>query len=235
MNPADRCEQIVIDGPAASGKSTLAGAIADRLGAAYVNTGDMYRTLTWVVLGKGIDPTRAESLASIVGLLGSVDIRYVRGADGRLSLQLDDEPVPRSEIRSARVAGQVSHVARIPEVRQWMLQRQRAVVDIGLIVMEGRDIGTVVFPEARHKFFVTASPEERARRRLYQGGETVDGATLASVAAEIAARDHMDMTRPVAPLRPADDAVQIDTTGLTEDQVVDAVLAHVQKRWEQER
>jgi cytidylate kinase len=217
--------QIAIDGPAASGKSTVARTVAERLGACYINTGEMYRTLAWVVVQRQLDPER--DAAAIVALLPTLEIRYQPGHDGRLALMLNGQPVAAAEIRAPQVTRAVSAVAAIPAVRHWLVARQQESARHGLIVMEGRDIGTVVLPSARHKFFITASPLERARRRLAQSGETFTGATLESVAAEITERDRLDSTRAVSPLRPAADAVLIDTTTMTIDQVVDQVIRHI--------
>lgn len=229
----ERFEQIAIDGPAASGKSTVARMVAEALGAFYVNSGEMYRTLTWAALQRGIDPERQP--AKVPALLPELDLRYERDGHGRSVLTLNGKPVPSSEIRAPGVAAKVGYLARIGEVREWLRDRQLACRELGLIVMEGRDIGTVVLPDARHKFFLTASPTERARRRLAQGGETVDGATLASVAAEIAQRDELDRNRPIAPLREAPDAVIVDSTGQTIDQVIAKILGTIHERWEKER
>jgi CMP/dCMP kinase len=218
--------QIAIDGPAASGKSTVAKRLATNLGGYYINTGEMYRALTHLVLQAGVDPEQNSD--AVAAMLPACDLVFACNADDEIELQLAGVTLPRKPLRSPQVAERVSYVARIPAVRQWMVERQRLTESLGLIIMEGRDIGTVVFPRATHKFFVTASPEERARRRLGQSGETVDGATLASVAADIAARDKMDSTRAVSPLKPADDAILVDTTGLDIDGVVDTICAHIQ-------
>lgn len=211
---------IAIDGPAASGKSTVARLVAARLNGFTINTGDMYRTVTWVALTRGIAPDRDPE--AVGRLLPALDLRYEL-RDGKPQLFLNGEPVPQAEIRAPRVAAAVSHIAKIPAVRDWMLHRQRDTAHLGLIVMEGRDIGTVIFPDTPHKFFVTASPEVRAKRRLLQAGETADGATVASVAAEIAERDRLDSTRAVAPLRAAPDAILVDTDGLTAEQAADLI------------
>lgn len=216
--------QIAIDGPAASGKSTVARLVAARLGGFYINTGDMYRTVTRAALDAGLDPNAQPD--AVVALLAGLDLRY-RLVDGVPVLHLNGQPVPQESIRAPEVASQVSFVARIPGVRDWLRERQRETRALGIIVMEGRDIGTVILPDASHKFFVIASPMERARRRLAQAGEVTDGATLASVAAEIAERDRIDSTRAVAPLRPAEDAVHINTDDLTPDQVADRIIACV--------
>ncbi|MCK5804916.1 MAG: (d)CMP kinase [Lentisphaeria bacterium] len=220
--------QVTIDGPAASGKSTVAKLVAQRLGGHYINTGDMYRTVACAVLRRGGDPrNQTEEIAEV---LPTLDLGYVLDEGGSLVLMLNGEPVKQEEIRTAEVAAVVSYVARIPAVRYWLRARQRKTVELGTIVMEGRDIGTVILPNASNKFFMTASPEERARRRFAQPGEVPAGATLASVAAEIAERDQMDMNRPVSPLRPAEDAVLIDTDGLTPEQVADRIVDRVEGR-----
>ena len=221
---ASRKCQIAIDGPAASGKSTIAQKIAERLGGFYVNTGDMYRTVTWKALEAGIDPVADPD--SVAGLLFRLDIRYMTKNSG-LILTCNDVPVDRALIRTPEVTANVSHVAKLPIVRQWMIERQRESASLGLVVAEGRDIGTVVFPEAKWKFFVTATPMERARRRLAQDGEAADDATLETVAAEIAERDRIDSTRDVAPLKQADDAILIDSTEMTIDDVLETILTHV--------
>ena len=225
-------EQIAIDGPAASGKSTVAHLTAQRLAGYYINTGDMYRTLTWVVRECGIDPV--ENAAAVVALLAEVDIRYELDQDGIPRLLLNGESVRQSDIRGPEVAADVSDVAKIPEVREWMVERQRATGELGLVVMEGRDIGTVIFPDAKYKFFLTASAEERARRRLNQAGESPSNATIESVAAEIARRDEIDSTRAVAPLRPAADAEIVDSTNLSPEQVVEHIVTVILDREEGE-
>lgn len=218
-------QQIAFDGPAASGKSTVAKRVAEALGAYYINTGEMYRTLTWQVVLAGIDPQQSPD--AVETLLDSVEIRYEL-LDGELTLTCNGEPVDRQKIRAPHVTAHVSHVAKIPAVRAWMVERQQESASLGLVVAEGRDIGTVVFPNAKWKFFVTASPMERARRRLAQDGEAADNATLESVAQEIAERDRIDSTRAVSPLKQADDAVLVDTSDMTIDDVVEKVLAHIQ-------
>jgi len=217
--------KIAIDGPAASGKSTVARLVAERLGGYYVNTGDMYRAVSWAALERGVDV--AGDPAGVTALLRSLELRYRVAGPGRLQLYLNGEPVPQERIRSAEVAAVVSLVARLPAVREWLRDRQRECCALGTVVMEGRDIGTVILPDAPFKFFVTASPEERARRRLAQAGEVAPGATIASVAAEIAERDRIDSSRAVAPLRAAADALTICTDGMTPDEVTARIVAVV--------
>ncbi len=217
-------EVIAIDGPAASGKSTAARQVAEALGVPYVNTGNLYRAVAWAALARGIDP--ALPGADLAPVLATLSLEHRRDPDGSLTLLVDGRPAG-AEIRSPEVAKRVSQVAARPEVRAWLVARQRACAALGLIVMEGRDIGTVIFPRARFKFFLTASPEVRARRRLAQDGEVPADATVASVAAEIARRDEMDSNRTHAPLRQAPDAELVDSSGLTIEQVVARIAGRV--------
>jgi len=216
---------IAIDGPAASGKSTVARLLAGRLGGYYINTGDMYRTVTWQAQVRGIDVESDSS--AVVAMLDTIELSYELSTEDVPELLLNGKTVPAEQIRNSSVTRQVSYVARIPGVRTWMRVRQRDSRKLGTIVMEGRDIGTVILRDAPHKFFITASAEVRARRRLGQAGETDPGATVAAVAAEIAERDRIDSTRQVAPLKPAHDATFIITDELTAEQVVDAIVAHI--------
>lgn len=204
----------------------MARLVAERIGGVYINSGDMYRTLAFLAVENGVDPVADPQ--AVAGLLAVNELEYVLDACGQPELRLNQRPVSQAAIRSPRIAQVVSFVARIPAVREWLRVRQRATVRLGRIVMEGRDIGTVIFPQTPHKFFLSASPDVRAARRLAQAGETADGATLPSVAAELAVRDRIDRTRAVAPLRPASDAVIIDTASLTAAQVADCIAAHVQ-------
>ena len=220
MNNLGQFFQVAIDGPAASGKSTVAKLLAKRIGGYYINTGDMYRAVAWQALFHGVAPE------DVVKLLPSFDLRY-RIVNGVPTLFLNDAVVPHDAIRSPEVSAIVSQVAAVPAVREWMLDRQRECKEVGIVIMEGRDIGTVIFPQAKFKFFVTASPMERARRRLAQKGEVVEGATLESVAADIARRDEIDSTRAVAPLRPAEDAVTIMTDGISAEEVAELLAAAI--------
>ena len=214
--------KIAIDGPAASGKSTVARLVAERLGGYCVNTGDLYRAVSWVALERGLDV--ANDAASVAALLTTLDLRYRVVGPGQLQLCLNGRPVPQEHVRSAAVAAVVSLVARLPAVRAWLRERQRECCTLGTVVMEGRDIGTVILPDAPFKFFLTASPEERARRRLAQAGEVAPGATVATVAAQIAERDRIDSSREVAPLRAAAEALTICTDGITPEAVAERIV-----------
>ena len=214
--------QIAIDGPAASGKSTDAKLLAERINGLYVNTGLMYRAVAGAAYNLGIDPEKNPQ--ELVKLLPQWTLEYrLDNENKKLELFFNDKPVDNAFLRSKEVSDVVSQVAAIPEVRDWMLQKQRDCAKLPIIVMEGRDIQTVVLPNATYKFFITASAEERAKRRLNQG-DFKDGTTLAEVAAQIAMRDQIDSTREIAPLKAADDALTIMTDGMTPDEVVDRMI-----------
>jgi CMP/dCMP kinase len=196
---------VAIDGPAGSGKSTVARAVATRLGLEVLDTGSMYRAITAVALRAGVDPADAERVAK---LAEACDLRV------NDRVVVDDVDVT-DELRGAPVNEAVSVVSANPGVRAALVLRQRAwVSDRGGGVVEGRDIGTVVFPDATLKVFLTASDEERQRRR--SGDE---------VAQSVARRDRLDQGRAASPLRRADDAHELDTTGRSADEVIDEVLA----------
>ena len=201
---------IAIDGPAGSGKSTIARTLATRLGLAYLDTGAMYRSVAFATLRSGIDPGDADAVARVAATV-AIEVA------GRVTVDGVDAT---AAIRGPEVTTAVSAVAANPAVRRQMVARQRAWAaahDGGVI--EGRDIGTVVFPEAELKVFLTASEEERARRRRREAGE--------AVAADIARRDQVDASRPVSPMKPADDAVVLDTTERTVDEIVAELLARL--------
>ena len=206
---------IAIDGPAGSGKSTVARAVADRLGLAYLDTGAMYRSVAFAAIWRGIDPADAEPVAELARAMELTvgDTVIVDGVDATI------------EIRNPEVTRAVSTVAANPAVRAELVLRQRewAAAHEGGVVVEGRDIGTVVFPDAPLKVYLTADDRERASRR---SKEMLD-LHYDEVAADIARRDHIDSTRPESPLSVAPDAVRIDTTGRDVAEVVDEVLALV--------
>ena len=219
--------QIAIDGPAASGKSTDAKLLAERINGLYVNTGLMYRAVAGAAYNLSIDPEKNPQ--ELVKLLPQWTLEYrLDDENKKLELFFNDKPVDNAFLRSKEVSDVVSQVAAIPEVRDWMLQKQRDCAKLPIIIMEGRDIQTVVLPNASYKFFITASPEERARRRLKQG-DFKDGTTLKEVAEQIKLRDHLDSTRPIAPLKPAKDSLVINTDNMTPDEVVDKMVEHMQK------
>lgn len=209
---------IAVDGPAGSGKSTIAAAVAKRLDISHIDTGAMYRALALKVLRSALAPENATAVARV---LPGTDITVGNG-----SVVLDGEPV-EGLIRSPEVTAVSSVVAQHQPVRMWMVDRQREVVHgaPGGAVVEGRDIGTVVLPDADLKVYLTASEEQRARRRAAERGASEAEALL-----EVSSRDARDIAREHSPLRAAEDAVVIDTTDLTIDQVVDSVLEAMRER-----
>jgi CMP/dCMP kinase len=217
---------IAIDGPAASGKSTIASCIAEALNITYVNTGNMYRAVTLFAMQRGFTTGSTTAEKTVIEALSAMKLDYVRSEDGSLPLELNGVSVNQA-IRTPEVSENVSFVAAIPAVRNWLIEKQRQFAKLGMIVMEGRDIGTVVFPNAKYKFFLTASPEVRAKRRLEQEGESLEGATVASVAKEIAKRDEMDTNRKIAPLKQAEDAILIDTSDMTIDEIVKLISKQI--------
>lgn len=209
---------IAIDGPAGAGKSTIAKKAAAALGFAYIDTGAMYRSVTWKLLQKG-EPF-SEGLA---GRLAR-EIRISFRPEGARNRVFVDETEVTDAIRSMPVTKLVSRVAAVPAVREAMVDQQRRMGREGNVVLDGRDIGTVVFPDSPCKIYLTASVEERARRRgkeLEAKGEAVDYKLLQ---ADIAARDKQDMERDVSPLKQADDAVYLDTSDLSIDEVTGTIL-----------
>ena len=212
---------IAIDGPAASGKSSTAGLVAEQLGWAHLDSGALYRALTLAALdniGEGWSGQK------ILGLADELPVRLVRVGDV-FRPEVAGVDVDQA-IRTDRVTRHVSALAAIPEVRTWVNTQQRRAVEAseGGVVVDGRDIGTVVFPEAPLKIFLTATPDERARRRLSQRGEVVDVELVRRESQALAARDAADSHRRIAPLKAAPDAVLLDTTTLTLEQQVTRVV-----------
>lgn len=222
---------IAIDGPAASGKTTVGRLLAQQLNYLLLDTGVMYRAVALAVLDAGISPTDVEGVTEVARAI-KIDILPPLIQDGRLyTVLLNDQDVTWA-LRGEGVTRLVSQVSAYAGVREEMLLRQRRIGEAGRIVMVGRDIGTVVLPQAPIKFYVTASAEERARRRCLEeqgrdGGESADYATIL---ADILERDHRDATRTLAPLLPAADAQLIDTTYDTPEQVVALMLSMIQAK-----
>lgn len=217
--------QVAIDGPASSGKSTVAKIIAKRFGYVYCDTGAMYRSVTWAALENGIDVSDTKQ---VIDLARRIKITFEPGRPDQ-RVFVDGHEVTK-DIRTEKIAANVSAVAAIPEVRAQMVEQQRQIAQAGGIVMDGRDIGTTVLPDAQVKVFLVASAHERARRRyeenLQKGLATQ---SLDELEAAIKLRDQKDSTRKVSPLTQAKDAILIDTTSLTIDQVVDEISALIKK------
>ncbi|MGY1840157.1 MULTISPECIES: (d)CMP kinase [unclassified Modestobacter] len=211
--------QVTLDGPSGTGKSSVARAVATRLGADYLDTGAMYRAATVAVLDAGVDLDDAEGIARAVA---AADIRIGTSAAAEL-VQVDGVDVA-ARIRGAEVTRAVSPVSAVPAVRRLLVDRQRALVAAAdAVVVEGRDIGTVVLPGATCKIYLTAAPEVRAERRAGQLG-VHDPARIAQIAADLRRRDEYDSSRADSPLRPAEDAIVVDSTGLDREAVVERVL-----------
>jgi CMP/dCMP kinase len=205
---------IALDGPSGTGKSTVARGLARRLGFRYLDTGAMYRAATWAVLRDGIDP---ENAAAVTDLVARTRITVTTDPDDQ-HVTVDGRSVDR-EIRSKAVTTAVSPVSAIPQVRALLVEQQRELIDSGAVVVEGRDIGTVVAPDAPLKIFLTASPDARATRRSRQ-----DGTDRSGTAADLDRRDAYDSSRAHSPLRAADDAVHVDTTTMYIDEVIQHLI-----------
>jgi CMP/dCMP kinase len=220
---------VAIDGPAGAGKSTIGALVAERLGYLFLDTGAMYRAVALAALRQGIDPndaTRLAALAKAVRIaIGPPTVR-----DGRAYSVLLDGADVTWDIRRGDVDRTVSQVARIPGVRDTMVKQQREMASRGRIVMVGRDIGTVVLPDAERKVFLTASAAERARRREEELAARGEKRSRSELLAEILRRDELDSKRTVAPLRAADDAVVVETDSLTVREALERVVGVIERR-----
>jgi len=214
---------IAIDGPAGAGKSTVAKMLAQRLGFLYIDTGAMYRALTLKALENNV-PIGDER--KIIQLARDVKIDLINNADGSLSVILDGKDASL-DIRKGRITQFVSEIAKIKEVRQVLVKMQRELGARGDCVLDGRDIGTVVFPNAEKKFFIDASAEERTRRRFKELKGLKQNISQDDVARDLSNRDKIDSTREASPLRKAPDAIYIDTTDLSIEEVVDKMLGFI--------
>ncbi|GJF27798.1 cytidylate kinase [Kitasatospora sp. NE20-6] len=231
MDTADRAHApvvVAIDGPSGSGKSTVSRAVAARLGLSFLDTGAMYRAMTWWMLANDVDVDDAEAVAIACGkpvILSGTD-----AAGPTITVDGQDVSGP---IRGPEVTAKVSAVSAVPAVRSRLVELQRSCAEHAVrgMVAEGRDMGTVVFPEATAKIFLTASGTARAERRAAElRAKGVDEETITAMAADLARRDAADSSRETAPLTQAADAVLVDTSTLTLDQVIDTVAALVEER-----
>ncbi|WP_371478951.1 (d)CMP kinase [Kitasatospora sp. NBC_00315] len=231
MDTADRAHApvvVAIDGPSGSGKSTVSRAVAARLGLSFLDTGAMYRAMTWWMLANEVDVTDAEAVA--VACSKPVIVSGTDAAGPTITVDGQDVSGP---IRGQQVTSQVSAVAAVPQVRTRLVELQRACAEVAErgIVAEGRDMGSVVFPAATVKVFLTASGTARAERRAAElRAKGLDEATITAMAADLARRDAADSSRDTAPLTQAADAVLVDTSELTLDQVIAAISSLVEER-----
>lgn len=209
---------IAVDGPAGAGKSTIAKIIANRLNINYIDTGAMYRAITYKCLKNNIDINNEEE---VVKLAKDTDIDF---RDNNIYL---DGNILKEEIRTMEVSNNVSNVAKIKEVRYLMVDVQREIGKRNSVILDGRDIGSYVFPNADYKFYLVATPEERGQRRFKELKEKGYETTLEEIIKDIIKRDEIDSNREFAPLVKADDAIEIDTTGKTIDDVVESVVSKI--------
>lgn len=218
--------QVAIDGPASSGKSTVAKIIAHRFNYVYVDTGAMYRSVTLAALDRKVDLTDKTALTD---LANQIEITFQPGEDGQ-RVFIDGQEVTK-EIRMPRVAANVSTVAAVPGVRKALVTAQRNLAKQGAVVMDGRDIGTTVLPKAPVKIFLVASAHERARRRYTENvAKGIETASLAELQHQIELRDKKDSTRKVSPLTQAADAIKVNSTNMSIDQVVDTITEIIKKK-----
>lgn len=219
---------IAIDGPSGSGKGTVCSRLARQLGWHLLDSGALYRLLA---LAAGRHGIALDNAAALETLAANLDVRFVAGEEGMHGqrILLEGEEIG-DELRTEQAGAGASQVAALPGVRSALLQRQRDFRVAPGLIADGRDMGTVVFPDAPLKVFLTASAEERARRRYLQLKEKVADVSLASLLEEIRARDERDMQRPVAPLKPASDAILLDSTELSIEQVLERILAEIAAR-----
>lgn len=218
--------QIAIDGPSSSGKSTVAQAIAKKLDIIYIDTGAMYRAVTLAVLQDSIEVSDAERVKKI---LPTLDLTFKRSDEGIQEMYLNRQNVSR-EIRSDEVTANVSEISAYPFVREKLVEDQRNMASTHSVVMDGRDIGTVVLPDAEYKFFLNASAKVRAKRRFDENVEKgLSNQTLEEIEKNIIARDHYDSNREHSPLKKADDAIELETDLLSVEQVVNTIIDHIEK------
>lgn len=212
--------KVAIDGPSGAGKSTIAKAVAKELGIDYIDTGAMYRAIGYKMREEHVD---AEDTATLVRMLEHTDIDFVNG-----DIILDGNVV-NDKIRTPEISQRASICSALPDVRKKLVELQRAMGEKKSVIMDGRDIATNVLKDAQYKFFLTATAEERADRRYKELVEKGQNVSYEDVLSDIKKRDHNDMTRKLNPLRKADDALEVDTTGLSIEEVIDHILKEIRR------
>ena len=217
---------IAIDGPAGAGKSTLAKSVSEKLGYVYVDTGALYRTIGYYVYNKNLDP---KDEAAVSAVLPEIKVEMTYGDDGLQHMLLNGQDVT-NEIRLPQISMYASDVSAIPQVRTFLLEMQREMARRTSVIMDGRDIGTVVLPDAQVKIFLTAAAEVRAQRRMKELEQRGTPQPFAEVLQQIVERDWADSHREAAPLRQAEDAVLLDTSELNFDESLEAMLAIIRGR-----
>lgn len=216
----DKKIRVAIDGPSGAGKSTIAKAVAAAMGLDYIDTGAMYRAVGYKVLRQNIDPKDDKAMQK---MLKETEIDF---SEGNIIL---DGQVINDKIRTAEISQKASQCSSIPAVREKLVQLQRKMAETKSVIMDGRDIGTNVLKDAEYKFFMTASPEERAQRRYDELKEKGQNVVYEQVLEDMIQRDHTDMTRALNPLCKASDAVEIDTTGMGIQDVIDYIQKEIEK------
>lgn len=211
---------IAIDGPAGAGKSTISKKISEKLGINYIDTGAMYRAVTYKCLEENVDVLDEEKVISVCE---DSDVDFI---DNRIYL---DGKCINEEIRMQKVSANVSNVAKIGRVREIMVKKQREIGQKNDVILDGRDVGTCIFPDTKYKFYLNASPEERGRRRYQELKDKGENVVLEDIINDIKRRDHIDSTREVAPLTKAEDAVEVDSTNMTIEEVVDFIVNKVKE------
>lgn len=215
---------IAIDGPAGAGKSTMAKSAAAQLGFIYVDTGALYRSVAYYCINKGADPKNAGQITKMLPEI-TPELRFI---DGVQHVFVNGEDVS-GKIRTPEISMGASAVSAIPEVRAFLFDLQKKIAAENNVIMDGRDIGTVVLPNAQLKIFLTASPEERAERRYKELMEKGEQVTYEEVLADVNKRDHDDSHREIAPLKQAEDAVLLDTTGISLEESKDRIISMIKK------
>lgn len=223
---SEKIYAVAVDGPSGAGKSTLAKAAAAELGIVYVDTGAIYRSIGYYVYTKGIDP---KDTAAVIAMLPQIDIQMQYGEDGNQRMILNGEDVSQ-QIRLPEMSMYASAVSAIPEVREFLLEMQRSLARKYSVIMDGRDIGTVVLPQAEVKIFLTAAAEVRAQRRMKELEQRGTPQAFADVLQQICERDWADSHRAAAPLRQAEDAILLDTSELDFEQSREALVRLIKER-----
>ena len=224
---AEQNNIVTIDGPSGAGKSTISKLLAARLHYTYLDTGAMYRVVGLQVMRAGLDLEVQEAREKLAPLLAELDLHLAPGEEGRETRAFLNGEDVSDAIRTPEMAMVASRVSAQPEVREKLTEMQRTIGNSGAIVAEGRDMGTVVFPNAIHKFFLDASPEERAKRRQKQLAEKGQQIELQEILEQILKRDADDSSRILAPLKPAEDAVIVDSSNMSIEEVVSFMLAKI--------
>lgn len=218
---------IAIDGYSSTGKSSISKVIADKLGIIHLDTGALYRGITWFAIQNFMNEDGSVNLQELFSSLDQIELEF-RNNDNELILYLNHIDISK-QIRTTEVSDNVSIVAKQKEVRDFLLQSQRTLAEKGGIIMDGRDIGTVVLPNADYKFFLTASIDERTNRRYFELAGMGIQADRDQVKQNLINRDKIDSEREIAPLKQAEDAIVIDNTELTKEETIDLILSYIQK------